>query len=284
MELRQGEITGVVGENASGKSTLFRIIAGELRHDKGFLKFPLLQGDRTNRLNWFAIKQELAYVPQELPSWHVSLEDNIRYEAAVHGVKADDNDREVAYIIQRLGLEEHLGKRWNELSGGLKLRFSLATALVWKPKLLLIDEPLANLDFKKQLLILRDLHDMANSLRYPMAVLISSQHLHAVEAVADNILFLRAGGIAFNGPISALGDAREHNTFEVGCPLSQRELQTTLEGLTKSIYFNGLSFVITTPVDVNERRLLERLLETETEIEYFRNISRSIKQLFSETD
>jgi ABC-type multidrug transport system ATPase subunit len=248
------------------------------------MAFPFLQPDQSKAINWVRVKEQIGYVPQELPHWYGALEDNLQYEAALHGIRGEDNLREVKFIVERLRLADHLGKRWSELSGGFKLRFSLAKALVWKPKLLLIDEPLANLDFKAQLVILQDLRDMADGLRYPMSVMISSQHLHEVEAVADNILFLKAGSVIFNGPITGLGTSRDHNTYELNCPVELAELGDCLAGLAKAVDFNGLSFVVTTPIGVDQRAILTRLLERNVQVDYFRDISRSVKQLFSSTE
>jgi ABC-2 type transport system ATP-binding protein len=281
LSLRRGEITAVVGENANGKTTLFRIIAGELRHDAGTLAFPFLDPGSGADVDWVVVKQQIAYVQQELPRWYGSLSDNLAYEAALRGIRGAANRRAVDFVVERLDLGEHLGKRWSQLSGGFKLRFALARALVWKPKLLLLDEPLANLDFKAQQVILRDIRDHAASFRYPMAVLISSQHLHEIEAVADNILFLRQGAVVYSGSIDQLGDARGENTFELGADLSEsalRERLAVIDGVRLS--HTGVSWLVKTPLGVSAAELLEVLLRQGVEIEYFRDISRSVKQLF----
>jgi len=177
-----------------------------------------------------------------------------------------------------------LEKRWKELSGGFKLRFALACALVWKPKLLIIDEPLANLDFKAQQVVLRDLRNLAESLRYPMSVLISSQHLHEVEAVSDQIVFLDKGKVEFNGPKEQLGEERRCNTFETLVSCKEEELREHLRPLApQRIQHSGVSYVVTLPLAVDGSRLLRHLLECGVEVEYFRDISRSIKQLFHES-
>ena len=281
LELRLGEITSVVGENGNGKTTLFRIVVGELQHDRGSLAYPSFMDGKGPKIKWAPVKRQIAYVPQDLPSWDGSLKQVLQFEAAIHGIKSKDNDREVAYIIQRLGLEEHLQKSWRQLSGGFKLRFALARALVWKPKLLIIDEPLANLDIKTQLIILKDLRSLANSFRYPMAVLLSSQHLHEIESVSNKILFLKDGEVTFYGELEELGVSRSYNTFEFNCGLTLDQLKAKFSNFPhKELYHNGISFVLTTELDKGARELLQFLLDQDIALDYFRDISQSVKQLF----
>jgi ABC-2 type transport system ATP-binding protein len=265
LELRLGEITGVVGENANGKTTLFRLIAGELKHDRGTLSYPCIdRGGGATSLDWLKIKSQIGYVPQILPTWYGSLRDNLHYAAATHGILGEENIREVDYIIERLDLAEHVAKSWRELSGGFRLRFALAGALVWKPKLLILDEPLASLDFKTQLTVLRDLRDLADSLPQPMSVVLSSQHLHEIEGIADNILFLERGKVTYAGSILNIGTDRDHNTFELGTHCDENTLQILLDNPTiHSLYHNGLYYVILTDKDCTLFDLIQILEQQE---------------------
>jgi len=280
-QFRLGEITGVVGENGNGKTTMFRILVGELAGDAGTLSYPGLLGVNTTSFDWGLVKQQIAFISQDLPRWYGSVRDNLHYELAVHGIKGKENDEEVDYIIYRLGLEEHQEKSWNQLSGGYKLRFALARALVWKPKFLVIDEPLANLDIKAQLVILNDLRDLANSYRYPLSIVISSQHLHEIENVSDRIIFLRDGAVVFNGKTSDLGKERDENTFEFKTSLT---LEAIEQKLGKIEYYNlentGQEYILTTPLHVQQNDILKAFIEAGIEVEYFRNISQSTKKLF----
>ena len=282
LELRFGEVTSVVGENGNGKTTFFRTVVGEIPHDNGTIAFPIFDGGEENNINWGKVNQHIAYVPQNLPPFDGKVKKVLQFEAAIHGFLGKENDLEVNFIIQRLGLQDYEDSVWNKLSGGYKLRFALARALVWKPKLLVIDEPLANLDIKAQLVVLRDIRRLANSLRYPMSVLLSSQHLHEIEAVSDKILFLKNGNVSFYGDQKEIGSSRKYNTFEFRCNFTITELKTLLMGLDyKTLNYNGISFVITTPLKIGSKKILKYFIERDIEIEYFRNISHSIKQLFN---
>ena len=280
LELRLGEITGLVGENATGKTTLFRILAGDLAADGGQLQYPLFA---PNKLFWPKIKTKIAYVPQELQPWQGSLQENLQYEAAVHGLKGEANQKAVKYIVQRLGLAPHLDKSWLELSGGYKLRFSLAKALIWNAQLLIIDEPLAFLDVKTQLIVLNDLKNLATSLRHPLAILISSQHLHEIEAVADQMLFMRGGQLEHLGYRQEWGQKRQVNVFELGTSLDFASFSAVMQGFPHhKLWSNGMSFFVSTALTVSGPDLLQFLLAKQIPLIYFRDISSSVKTQFYE--
>ncbi len=281
LELRLGEITGLVGENATGKTTLFRILAGDLAHDKGSLRYPLFQ--KGKGLNWVRLKQLIAYVPQELPKWEGSLLHNLKYEAAMHGIKGAANQKAVDYIVQRLGLASHLEKSWKQLSGGYKLRFALAKALVWKPQLLIVDEPLAHLDIKTQITVLTDLQNLAKSLRDPIAIMISSQHLHEIEAVADQIIFMREGKAENLGSIASYGNDRTHNIFEINATMPYNDFVKELANFPyQKIWSNGITYFVTTDLEVSGYQLLQYLAEHNVIVRYYRDISQSVKTKFYE--
>ena len=283
LEIRLGEITGLVGKNATGKTTLLRILAGDLAKDKGELFYPYFSDE--SRLDWWTIKKQIAYVPQELPTWQGSLIENLKYEATMRGVKGKENEKAIKYILQRLGLATHIEKSWEELSGGYKLRFALAKALVWKPQFLIIDEPLANLDVKTQVIVLKDLQNLAKSLYHPIAMLISSQHLHEIEAIADQLLFMRGGKLENLGKTLDFRKERNQNVFEFNCPLTYSELIQVIEGFPyQKIIFTGFNFILTSNTNCKSYDLIAYLAKKDIPLLHFRDISQSIKTKFYEKE
>ena len=127
-----------MGENGNGKTTLLRIIVGELAQSSGVFKYPALINPKKH--NWYKIKNQIAYIPQDIPKWSGLLVDNLHFAAVIHGIKGKQNEDEVEFVLCRLGLYKYRSSTWNKISGGFKMRFALAKALVWNPKLLVLDE------------------------------------------------------------------------------------------------------------------------------------------------
>ncbi len=283
LTLRIGEITGVVGENGNGKTTLFQICVGNLQHDTGRIRYPDLKMDTWNTIDWYQAKQNIVFIPQELPKWQGNLVDNLRLEAAMHGFRGKVNEENVKFAIERFDLEPHASKKWAELSGGYKLRFALAKALVCKPRLLVIDEPLANLDINAQTIILNDLKDLVESRIFPLSVMISSQHLHEIERIAHNLVFLKEGKLLYGGKTEDFGSERDENCFELECNLTIQVFEQRLKtsGFEyNSVRHNGLVLIVSTPLHITERELLQFMLSQDIKMGYMRNISQSIKKYF----
>ena len=142
--LEAGKISGVVGENGNGKTTLLRIVAGDLSFDEGELKYF---GDNSiEYLGWEAIKTRVAYIPQRIPRWYGGLRHNLIFEAAIRGIRGRAADNLIDDLVDKLGLAEYIHLKWKEISTGYRLRFQLAKMLIGSPDLLVLDEPIANLD------------------------------------------------------------------------------------------------------------------------------------------
>lgn len=281
LDLKLGEITGVVGGNGAGKSTLFRLLVGEMATNEGKISFPEFGYDDDARVNWLDVKRHIAYVPQNLPRWFGSLEDNLRFAAASKGLTGPRNDEAFDFITNRLGLTNYLPHGWDKLSGGFQLRFALAQALIWNPRLLVLDEPLAHLDFRAQLMILNDVSNLARSFTNPIAVVISSQHLFEIEAVADDILYIDQGTVQYYDRVEKIGADRTANVFELGCPDGLSKLERTLSNKkVRRVFSDGLHFQVQTDPDYDGNELLFQLTSHGIDVTYFRDISRSVRHLF----
>jgi ABC-2 type transport system ATP-binding protein len=281
VRLKEGEITGVVGENGNGKTTLLRMLAGELSCDTGQVIYPALQTDNNGAFDWYAIKNKLAFIPQRIHKWHGTLLDNLCFYATIHGIKGSENEKHIDYILYRLGLDRFRDLKWNEISSGYRLRFELAKMLLWKPKLLILDEPLANLDINAQQLLLQDLRFFTQSVSHPMAIILSSQNLHEIEKVADNIIFIRQGKTIYNGQQQDFALNREQNIFELSGKFDFESVSKCFANRPEFKVENaGTSFILTTGTECTIYQVTRLLEENGLELSYIRNISQSTRKLF----
>lgn len=201
---RPGEIVAILGPNASGKSTLLKLVAGVLAPLSGRV---LLNGFATHSLAPRARAQHIAMVQQEsvllFPSraWEFVLQG--RY---AHGRAFRFETREDINIAQnalrQVGAED-LSERWmDKISGGEKQRVILARALTQQPQLLLLDEPTLHLDIAAQVDLLVTLRRLAAENRYTVVVV--THELNLAAEYADQIVLLQRGRCLRVGPPSAV--------------------------------------------------------------------------------
>ena len=282
--VRFGDITAIVGENGNGKSTLIRILVGALRESGGEVTYPYFGVTSSEKLrDYYAIKQRIAYIPQDLPKFNGAVRDSLRFTGAAHGLQPELVLAETDFIISRLGLDSYADMQWSELSGGYRMRFALARALIVNPSMLVMDEPLANLDIHTQLVFLQDLRSLTSSLARPIAVVVSSQHLHEIESIADRVLFLKSGRAIFNGRRDAYGRDRTENVFECACSATKEQLAALFgpERCTRIDAVGG-NLIVYAPINTTPDVFLSTLLTNNITIEYFRDISMSTRKLFDQ--
>ncbi|MBR9860939.1 ABC transporter ATP-binding protein [bacterium] len=273
IELYPGTITGVVGENGNGKTTLLNIIAGELAAD-GDLKYS----DHSD--SWMERKNSIAFIPQRIPRWFGTLYQNLTLKAAIEGVDSDGIDPYLTGILDFLNLSQYKDLKWSEISTGYRLRFELAKALIGKPSILVLDEPIANLDINTQQKFLSDLKKILTFRDEPVAVILSSQQLHEIETIADHMIFLRSGKSVFSGNVSQLSENQNHDVVELQVADTVAfELYLTEHQLLFSK--RGEYFQVELGKEVGVNQFIKTVIEKSFEIKYFRNISNSTKRLFS---
>ena len=111
----------------------------------------------------------------------------------------------------------------------------------------------------------------------------TSQHLHEIEEVSDKLLLLTAGEMKFFGSVDDIGSKRRVNRFELSGDFEMAGLEQALADTPyHSIYYSGVSFVLTTSTAVMAPEVLQRLLDANIRVTYFRDISRSAKSLLQD--
>ena len=277
-ELESGKISGVVGENGNGKTTLLRIVAGDLSFDTGFAAYF---GDHSiDSLGWEAIKSRVAYIPQRIPRWYGGLRNNLIFEASIRNIKGSKADVLIDDLVEKLGLSKYIHLKWSEISTGYRLRFQLAKMLIGSPDLLVLDEPIANLDINAQNKFLADLRAIVSEKDRNVSVILSSQQLHEIENVADSVIFLKAGELVYAGDVSKIGETRVDNEFELQGDFDADFLKNQFPSI--EIKQIAKTFHVKVPLEISSGDFLNEIITQQKTVHYFRDISSSTRKLFNQ--
>jgi iron(III) transport system ATP-binding protein len=199
LAIEKGEVVALLGRSGSGKTTLLRSVAGLETPDAGHISLGgRVLFDAKKRVDVPAEGRGLALVFQSYALWpHRTVADNVAYGLKLRKVPAAEIGARVKDVLGQLGLD-HLGDRYpHQLSGGQQQRVALARALVYSPPLILLDEPLSNLDAK-----------LRQEARIWFRQLIQRLHLSALYvthdqveamAVADRVLIIEDGRVEQEG-------------------------------------------------------------------------------------
>ena len=196
---QRGSIVALLGASGSGKTTLLRCVAGLEQPEVGQIVIggkTVLDGE--NKLALPPEQRNIGLVFQSYALWpHRTVKENVGYGLKLRGVAQADLERRVQAILERMGLG-HLADRFpSQLSGGQQQRVAICRALVYEPRVLLLDEPLSNLDAKLREEARYWIRKLILDLEI-CAILVTHDQSEALAA-ADNILLLQDGRIVQQG-------------------------------------------------------------------------------------
>lgn len=192
----EGRCAALLGPNGAGKTTTIRMLAGLLRPTEGRIAFTGLP-ERSD------IRAHIGYLPQS-PSFYgwMSGREYMMYAGRLCGLRAADAKRTADELLARVGLVGAGRRRIATYSGGMKQRLGLAQALVHRPKLLVLDEPVSALDPVGR----REVLELLKELKRETTILFSTHVLPDAEELCDDIMIVRDGRIVVQG---SLPDIRE---------------------------------------------------------------------------
>jgi iron(III) transport system ATP-binding protein len=194
-----GQVAALLGPSGSGKTTLLRAVAGlETPHAGSIAIGDAILFDAVRSIDLPAEKRQLGLVFQSYALWpHRTVFDNVAYGLKLRGVESAKIKERVAKALGQIGLG-HLGERYpHQLSGGQQQRVAIARALVYEPRVILLDEPLSNLDAKLREEARAWLRALIVTLGLS-AICVTHDQVEAM-AIADRITLLNAGMVEQEG-------------------------------------------------------------------------------------
>jgi ABC-2 type transport system ATP-binding protein len=198
LEVRKGEIIGLLGPNGSGKSTTLKMILGLVKADSGSINVLGINVSDDP----MAVKKQLGYVP-EAPRVYEFLTglEFLDFAGDIYGMKLDEKKKRIDEFLKALSLEGREGDMISAYSEGMKQKVIIISAIMHKPELLIMDEPITSLDPKSARIVKDLLRRLASQ---GVTTIMSTHVLEIAQAMCDRIAIMHDGQLLALGTMDEL--------------------------------------------------------------------------------
>lgn len=200
--LEAGTSTALIGPNGAGKTTTLSMLTGLLKPTNGSISMQNVQD----------IREEIGFLPQypNFYPWLTALEFT-EMTAKLNGIPNRDAKKQAEKVLDFVGLKDDMFKKIAIFSGGMKQRLGIAQAIVHKPKLLVLDEPVSALDPVGR----REMMNLLKQLQQQSTILYSTHILNDAEEITDQLLFLQKGRLVEQGSLKNLREKFDSCRYKV---------------------------------------------------------------------
>ena len=198
LSVPQGCLYGLLGPNGAGKTTTLRILATLLAPDSGQVRLAGVDALADPR----QVRARLGYVAQEVAIDKILTgRELLRLQGDLYHLSRADRETRLEQLVELLGMADWIDRRCGTYSGGMRRRLDLATGLLHRPEVLVLDEPTVGLDLESRAAIWQVLRRLRQE---GITVLLSSHYLEEVDALADRLAILDGGRVIAEGTPSDL--------------------------------------------------------------------------------
>ena len=198
LELKQGEVLGLLGHNGAGKSTTLQLLAGVLAPDSGSVEicgFDLFKQQEQ-------AKACIGFLPETPPLYRdMRVDDYLIFVAKLHCVATHKIAESLLETKQRCGLQDSGSKFIGTLSKGYQQRVGIAQAIIHRPAVIVLDEPTVGLDPAQ----LRDIRKLIRDLGNAHSVILSTHLLSEVENLCDHVRIMQRGKLIYGDTTAEMG-------------------------------------------------------------------------------
>ena len=189
-EVKDGEIFGLLGENGAGKTTTFRMIMGLLEPDNGSI---LLDGQKID----YSITDQIGFVTEERSLLtKLTVKEQILYYGALKGMSNNEIIKELNYWLDKFEIKEYENKKIKELSKGNQQKIQFISAVINRPKLLILDEPFTGLDPINVKMLKDAVYDLKKK---GTSIIFSSHQMEYIEEFCEKLVILVKGKTILEG-------------------------------------------------------------------------------------
>lgn len=195
--INDGEIVGLIGPNGAGKTTTMRIMTGFLAPDKG----DVLIDNFSISANTIEAQQLIGYLPESNPLYKNMLVcDFLDFSADIKNLTGTQKKEALDFVVSSVNISDVFYRPIKELSKGYKQRVGIATALLHKPKILILDEPSEGLDPNQR----SEIRKLIKSLSKNHTIVVSTHVMQEVEAICNRMIVINKGEVVADGSVKDL--------------------------------------------------------------------------------
>ncbi|CAH0171177.1 putative ABC transporter ATP-binding protein YxlF [Peribacillus sp. Bi96] len=272
MELESGECVGLIGPNGAGKSTLLKVISNITDPNAGEV---LLNGQEISKM-----KSEIGYLPQYPNFFHwMTAKETLTFMGQLSGLKKEELIKTIPEILAKVGLRGEENSKVGTYSGGMKQRLGIAQALLHKPSLIVMDEPVSALDPVGR----REVLNLIGEIKKETTILLSTHILSDAEEICERFVIIKDGIKIEDTTISNLLNRNGKNKL---CVEITAKDQKWVEIVKKLPYVKEVE-VIGHKVNIkvenikkNKNMLLEHALENKVDIVKFDMNNDTLEDIF----
>ena len=259
LDIKAGEILGIIGSSGSGKTTFLNILIGFLDTDSGDIKFKqknLIAGSEENNEVFTSVYKKQRYFKSmygfasQLPSFYekLTVKENLIYFGELYSLSRESLNANIKTLLELLNLTSYANMLGKNLSGGMERRLDIACALVHNPEILILDEPTADLDP----VLRRNIWELIRKInKRGTTVILSSHHLNELETLCDRIAIIKDSTIMDIGSAEELKQklVKTHEIVVESYPGDYESLKDLLNkkfGKKVKIHITGSHIILST--------------------------------------
>lgn len=272
LTIDEGRCVALLGPNGAGKTTTLQMIAGVMTPTAGTITFQ--HRNREDR------RKYIGFLPQypKFYDWMTPVE-LLQFVGRLSGLETRLLRNRINEILQLVGLQQVAKKRIGGFSGGMKQRLGLGQALLHKPDLLLLDEPVSSLDPVGR----REIMNLLLELKKDTTIFFSTHVLHDAEEICDDIFIMKNGVIEVAGSLAQLKKSADDAMLKIKTVEPISNWLPQLDEITDIFYETPNIVHCTIPVnhlDEVKMKLLERMLAGNITLERWEVTESSLEDLF----
>ncbi|HFJ9452464.1 MULTISPECIES: ABC transporter ATP-binding protein [Bacillus] len=272
MELQAGECVGLIGPNGAGKSTLIKVISDIIHPTAGEV---LLNGIKISKM-----KSEIGYLPQYPNFFHwMTARETLTFMGQLSGLKKEELSKSIPKILEKVGLKGEENAKVSTFSGGMKQRLGIAQALLHKPSLIVMDEPVSALDPIGR----REVLNLIEEIKKDTTILLSTHILTDAEEICERFVIIKDGTKIEDTTITELLHRNSENKLIIEITTEDQKWIEVVKKLpyVKDVEVVGLKIKVKVEsIEINKNMLLQNALEHKVNIVKFEMGNDTLEEIF----